>query len=122
MEYYLDNTCLTDLSCFPPKTLKSGLRLKKNDFFVTVPGTLPDNDQSFELIKQAISICSRTIGYCFLYGFWNFLYFNNSETGYRNAIFSEHLEVLKNGHVTIQLHSRCTGLVTSLQIGVFSFP
>ena len=37
VEYYLDNNCLTDLSCFPPNTLKSGLRLYENDLFVTVP-------------------------------------------------------------------------------------
>ena len=44
-----------------------------------------------------MTICSRTVDYCFPYCFWNLLESNNSETEYRNATFFPErvVEILK---------------------------
>ena len=50
-----------------------------------------------------MNICSRTIGYCFPIVFWK----HNSETGYWNANFfhKQAVEILKNGQISVMLHS-----------------
>ena len=49
-----------------------------------------------------MTLCSRTIGYCFPIVFWKF----NSETGYWNVnLFPKQaVEIFKNGHLLVILH------------------
>ena len=59
------------------------------------------------LFKNNRLLFSRTIDYCFPYCFWHFLWSNNPETGYRNAIFLPNglWRFLKNGRLSVKLHS-----------------
>ena len=53
-------------------------------------------------LKQVMTICSRTIGYCFPWCFLEIVVICNSETGYRNAnlLPEQVVHNLKNGHLS----------------------